>query len=210
MDHGSLCEQAVKWLRRPESQNGPGCIVAVSECTGMYSGEIADAIGFRSVGESQHSVVVEVKVSRSDFLADARKPHRNGETLGMGMFRYYMAPAGLIAQEELPARWGLIEVTGQGLKVRLGHVLEPRNRDLEWQKDTAGWAHDHDRTRETALLVRLLARVGDAELFQQRMKAANNRLAYAQKVIDTKQAELSRALSQYWEIRRMYEEATGQ
>jgi hypothetical protein len=114
MNHKDLCNLSVKWLRRPASLAEPGCNVAVSECTGSYSGEIADAIGFRSVGDEQHSVVVEAKTTRSDFLADARKPHRVGAVAGMGTFRYYIAPIGLIQVEELPSGWGLIEASPRG------------------------------------------------------------------------------------------------
>ncbi len=102
MNHGDLCNLGVKWLRRPASQDGPGCNIAASECTGSYSGEITDAIGFRSVGDEQYTVIVEEKATRTDFLADAKKPHRNGAVIGMGVFRYILAPAGLIQIEELP------------------------------------------------------------------------------------------------------------
>lgn len=36
------------------------------------------------------------------------------------MFRYFMAPAGLIAIDELPDKWGLIEVDGRRAKVVAG------------------------------------------------------------------------------------------
>lgn len=209
-NHQDLCSLGVKWLRRPASQEGPGCNVAASECTGSYSGEIADAIGFRSVGEEQHTVVVEAKVTRSDFLADAKKPHRSGAVAGMGTFRYYLAPAGLIQLDELPAGWGLIEVSARGsLQVRSGHIFEKPREELGWRRDYSMWRHQNDAARETALLVRLLARVGDVETLQRSLKLARNQVAQSQKIIDQQQAELRTALREYWELRQELEKATG-
>lgn len=179
MTHAEGCALAVKWLKRPESQKGPGCIVAVSECKPFDNGEIPDALGFRSVGWEEHSVLVEVKVSRADFLADAKKPHRIDPALGLGAFRYYLAPAGLIAVDELPSGWGLIEVQGRALKVRVGHLLEQRQQHLGFKKDYSAWEHPHNRDRERALLVGLLARIGDADTLHRELKAARNKFTYA-------------------------------
>ena len=210
MSHSELCSLGVKWLRRPASQAGPGCTVVASECTGSYNGEIADAIGFRSVGGEQYSVVVEAKATRSDFLADAKKPHRSGAVVGMGMFRYYLAPAGLIQLGELPISWGLIEVSPRAvLQVRCGHVLEKPQKELGWRRDYSRWKHVHDTDRETALLVRLLARVGDVDALQRSLKEAGKQVARAQKIIDRQQVELRCSLTQYWELRQEHEKMLG-
>lgn len=102
--HAALCDVAVKWLKRAHSAGGPGCLVAVSEVAGGWTGEIPDAIGFNLSHWETGATVIEVKVSRSDFLSDRKKPHRQAG--GMGRWRYYMAPVGLIAVSELPAGWG--------------------------------------------------------------------------------------------------------
>jgi len=172
--HSSLCDIAVKWLQRHDSKKGPGCLVAFSECQADWQGEIPDAIGFRCAGWEQHSVLVEVKVSRADFLADCKKPHRMNPASGMGEFRYFMAPAGLIAVSELPVGWGLIEITKRGLVVRAGHVLERPQRDKEWRRDFSAWRHERSITREMALLVRMMNRVGDAEKLQKMLKSTRN------------------------------------
>lgn len=210
MNHADLCSLAVKWLRRPASQDGPGCNFAASECTGSYSGEIADAIGFRSVGDEQHSVVVEAKITRNDFLADSKKPHRAGVVAGMGVFRYFLAPAGLIQLAELPPAWGLIEASPRGvLKVHLGHVLEKPQERLRWRKDYANWQHANNVERETALLVRLLARVGDVETLQRSLKTARNQVAHSQKIITRQQLELRESLKQYWDLRNEFDQLAG-
>jgi hypothetical protein len=69
-----------------------------------------DAIGWK---KACHSVLVESKVSRGDFLADRGKPFRLKPESGVGCERYYLAPRGLIRVEELPAGWGLLEVCGR-------------------------------------------------------------------------------------------------
>jgi len=74
------------------------------------SGEMPDAIGWK---KACHSVLVESKVSRGDFLADRGKPFRLKPESGVGCERYYLAPRALIRVEELPAGWGLLEVCGR-------------------------------------------------------------------------------------------------
>ena len=73
------------------------------------SGEMPDAIGWK---KACHSVLVECKVSRGDFLADRDKPFRLKPESGVGCERYFMAPRSLIRLDELPMSWGLLEVCG--------------------------------------------------------------------------------------------------
>lgn len=207
MTHADLCSLAVKWLRRPESKAGPGCNLAVSECSAADNGEIPDAIGFRSVGMEQHSVLVEVKVSRADFLVDARKPHRVDPAQGLGRFRYFLAPEGLIAANELPAGWGLIELVGRTLKVRAGHVLEKRQVENGWRRCFAAWEHPHNRDRELALLVRLFARIGDAEALQRELKIARNLLARAAKSAEMHRDRAEKAQRELWMLRQALEDS---
>lgn len=98
--HAQLVAAAVDWLRHKYR-----CGVVLSEqyCA---TGEVPDAIGWKGMCRS---VVVECKVSRSDFLADAKKPFRTNADEGLGCERYYLAPAGVIAPDELPKGWGLLE-----------------------------------------------------------------------------------------------------
>jgi hypothetical protein len=98
MTHAQLVEKAVAWLRRYR------CGVILSEQAGV-SGEMPDAIGWK---KACHSVVVECKVSRADFLADRSKPSRQRPEIGMGAERFYLLPAGLLRPEELSPGWGLL------------------------------------------------------------------------------------------------------
>ena len=74
MTHAQMVERAVVWLR------GYRCGVILSE-QACASGEMPDAIGWKG---ACHSVVVECKISRADFLADREKPFRRKAHLGMG------------------------------------------------------------------------------------------------------------------------------
>jgi hypothetical protein len=77
------------------------------------SGEMPDAIGWK---KACHSVLVECKASRPDFLADREKPFRQKPESGVGCERYYLAPRGLIRVEELRPGWGLLEVCGREIE----------------------------------------------------------------------------------------------
>ena len=50
------------------------------------------------------------------FLADRSKPHRLNPEMGMGKYRYYICPTGLIKPEELPEKWGLIYVSEKDMQ----------------------------------------------------------------------------------------------
>jgi hypothetical protein len=109
MNHAFLVAKAVAWLRRYR------CGVVLSE-QACVSGEMPDAIGWK---RACHSVLVECKVSRADFLADRNKPFRLNPQTGVGSERFYLVAKGLLRVEELPPGWGL---------------LEYRNREIEMVK----------------------------------------------------------------------------
>ena len=100
MNHYELVQRAVKWLK-----NTRGCSFVASECHTVLS-EIPDAIGWLS----SSSILIECKTSRADFLQDKKKYSRKFPEHGLGNWRYYMAEPGLIKPDELPERWGLLEV----------------------------------------------------------------------------------------------------
>ncbi|WP_260524581.1 adenylosuccinate synthase [Pseudomonas aeruginosa] len=171
LNHADLCAIAVKWLQRANSAGGPGCHVAVSECRSGWSGEIPDAIGFRAAGFEDGSTVVECKTSRADFLADRKKAHRAAG--GMGNWRYFLAPEGLISPNELPEGWGLLTVNGRGhVKAVAGLATFYKGRYDVLREQTEVWRHEADRNREQFLLVKLLNRVGDVEELNQRIRGA--------------------------------------
>lgn len=171
MRHADLCAIAVKWLQRANSAGGPGCHVAVSECRSGWTGEVPDAIGFRAAGSlDDGSIVIECKTSRSDFLADRKKAHRAGG--GCGNWRYFMAPEGIIAPDELPERWGLLTVNGRGhVKAVVGLAVKYRQSYAK-DADIAYWRHEANRDREQFILTKLLNRVGDVEEMNRKLRFA--------------------------------------
>jgi len=178
LDHNSLSKLAAKWMQRPTSANGPGCHISFTEVGGLFGGERADAWGYRW-GHGGGSVLVEVKVSRSDFLADTKKPHRNGECLGMGKYRYYMSPEGIINIEDLPGGWGLLWVNSRGhIKLKAGHVLVHQNYNI--RHEISLWKHEPNVKLEMDLMSHLLNRLGDPEKMNLKFRevmAERNRLA---------------------------------
>jgi hypothetical protein len=115
MTHAQLVQKAVAWLRAYR------CGVVLSE-QACLSGEMPDAIGWK---RACHSVLVECKSSRPDFLADRGKPFRSKQELGLGCERFYLAPAALLRPEELPTGWGLLECHNREIK-----LLRPAAKNL--------------------------------------------------------------------------------
>lgn len=106
LSHKELVNAAYKWVLK----NG-SCGVAFRELYTINQ-EYADVIGF---GGWDHSVLLECKISRNDFLADKKKNFRKNPALGMGTHRYYVSPEGLIEPEDvIPMNWGLLWVNEKG------------------------------------------------------------------------------------------------
>lgn len=165
--HDELCCIAVRWLKRSKSQNGSGCRIAFTEARNGYkTGEIPDAIGFRYGVYDEGTVLVEAKTTRSDFLSDKNKPHRINSDLGIGVYRYFIAPEGLISVDELPEKWGLLEVNKRGsVTVKYGHIIDQKNIN-QYKFETRNFEH------ELGLLSNMLARIGDVDEFHRKLKAA--------------------------------------
>jgi hypothetical protein len=124
MTHTQLVERAVRWLRSYR------CGVVLSE-QACVSGEMPDAIGWK---RANHSVLVECKLTRADFLADRCKPFRQKPEQGVGSERFYLTPSALVRREELPPGWGLLEF-------RRGRVelVEPSAKNL---RTAAGFRYE--------------------------------------------------------------------
>ena len=104
MTHDQLVQIAKRWLSKVRK-----CGVVIAELK-SYTAEIPDVIGFRDGG----SILIECKLSRADFLADAKKPFRTDPGQGMGTYRFYLCPTGIITIEDLPDKWGLLWVDEKG------------------------------------------------------------------------------------------------
>jgi hypothetical protein len=123
--HSELCELTAERFRKDSS-------IVLCEYQSWASGEFPDVLCY----QKDKTVLYEIKVSRSDFLADQKKEcrtkwkNRNGyffqiggkqelywqvlapdimfiEKPHLGKYRYYVCPSGLIKPEEVPNGWGL-------------------------------------------------------------------------------------------------------
>lgn len=116
MTHDDLVKKAREWL----SGKSP---VVISELSSI-AGESPDCIAFcanlkkgkEHIGYG--SVLIECKISKSDYCADKNKYFRRCPDKGMGEYRFFMAPKGLIDIDKLPDNWGLLEVDDSG-KVKM-------------------------------------------------------------------------------------------
>jgi hypothetical protein len=115
MTHAVLVTKAVEWLRSYR------CGVVLSE-QACVNGEMPDAIGWK---RASHSVLVECKTSRADFLADKAKAFRQKPELGVGCERFYLVPHNLVRPEELSAGWGLLEYRNRHVQ-----MLRPSRKNL--------------------------------------------------------------------------------
>ena len=127
--HYQLCLEGAKWLHK-QKWNYERCkkkacyrsgacgacrkyhYVAVELIT--WESENTDVWG---LGNFNDSVIIEVKTSHADFLADQKKWCRSEEASARkcqaGRMRWYLCPAGVIKVEELPDSWGLLYWDGK-------------------------------------------------------------------------------------------------
>ncbi len=96
--HHELVQRAERWLKK-----SVGCGFVLKELVSITM-ETPDAIGWKQ----GQSILVECKASRADFLSDKKKLFRRNPDRGMGMYRFYLCPPGVINLEDLPDKWGLL------------------------------------------------------------------------------------------------------
>lgn len=138
--HDQLVLRAEKWLK---SQN---CKVVIRDPFRSWNREQPDAIGWRS----EISILIEVKVSRADFLADAKKAFRADPEKGMGDWRFYLCPPGIIQPEDLPDGWGLLWAYEKTIKKI--HGVPP---NCDWYR----YPQRGNKSAETTMLVSALRRL---------------------------------------------------
>jgi hypothetical protein len=120
--HKKLVNRMANWLK-----NSKRYTVVFSELT-TRNNETPDVIGW--VGNA-FSTLIECKVSVSDFRADKKKVFRRAAELGMGDFRYFAAPLGVIARTEIPDGWGLLEVGERSVRESIAPTLMTSNKNAE-------------------------------------------------------------------------------
>lgn len=146
--HQELVDLGYKWCMSR-------CSFAFKELV-TINRECPDVIGFNSNG----SFLLEAKVSRCDFLSDKNKPFRSLSYLGMGDWRYFIVPKGLVQIEEIPTGWGLIEVNEKA-KAKL--VYNPFGKGNIYDH----WIRNEKNERaERHVLISALRRLEKAKVIQ--------------------------------------------
>jgi len=146
MTHDALIEHGAEWLRNR------GCSVVITDMTHSGS-ETPDCIGWKE----RRSILIEVKVSRADFLKDKKKPFRMSPDQGIGNLRYFLTPEGLVDRSELPAGWGLLEYRepkGRQRKARIVPVVGGES----WPSEAM--LHHSNMNAERSLLISAIRRIG--------------------------------------------------
>jgi hypothetical protein len=138
LDHKKLVKLAAKYAR------SKGFPVVVTELSVQADGGYVepDVIAWRSGG---YSMLIECKASRSDFLADQKKPQRRFPGRSMGYRRWYCAPVDMLSRDDLPLGWGLLEVSMRG------HIRET------WQPVPK----EYNARAEIRLLMSVVRRLGN-------------------------------------------------
>jgi len=145
-EHKKLTSMGCKYLK----SHNFGVVIEELYCSG--SRERTDVFGLRSTC----SVVIEVKVSRNDFLADAKKPER--QSGGLGNYRFYLCPEGLLQPSDMPPKWGLLYAVGNKVVEIVkpsGNMWPPLVRDPQVERYAEDWRlfqHESDIWAERSAL----------------------------------------------------------
>lgn len=92
-----------------------------------HNAELPDILAF----DMRFSTIIECKVTRTDFLKDAKKSFRLNPNSGMGDWRYYCCPKDLIKPEEIPYGWGLLYVYPSGAIRKQREAIKLFKKDID-------------------------------------------------------------------------------
>ncbi len=121
--HKDCVKRMSLWLR-----NSRRHAVVLAERNIPSVSEQPDVFGWVGNGES---TLIECKVSRADFNADKNKVFRRYDESGVGDFRYFAAPSGVLKAEDMPDGWGLLEITEYQVRERKPAILKRANKSAE-------------------------------------------------------------------------------
>lgn len=121
MTHEELCEATARKFVQT---------FALWEVRGKW--ENPDVITWNSSGRS---TIYEIKMSRSDFLADFKKKCRQADHKKAGCRYFYVCYGDFIKKEEVPDNWGLIYYINKKFKIikyPCGNLWDDKpDRDLQ-------------------------------------------------------------------------------
>jgi hypothetical protein len=145
MTHKELVLTAMEWL---ENEHKCPLVFPELKCS---SREIPDVIGFFDDGIT---VVIECKISKTDFSGDKKKPYRQYPEDGMGDYRYFAISRNIayLFADEIPENWGLVLFDNGTVKVE----IEPKRFDYS------------NKRNESSLLVAAIRSMGITTAFHHR------------------------------------------
>ena len=127
--HGELIQRAEKWAYGNSLyRNKYRCNVVFPELV-TWCRETPDIIGW--CRGSTTTLLIEVKVSRSDFKVEKKKLHRRMPERAMGNFRFYCCPYNMIREEEVPDFWGLLYLSKTGKSIKLIKPAEYQKANIK-------------------------------------------------------------------------------
>ena len=108
--HHDLAGRLAEWLRQQGRVTWENIELLVSREEGGRQSIRPDVFSLVATYDEKriNPCVHEVKVSRSDFLADISRPEKRAGYLKLAEVMYYAAPAGMIDAAEVPAECGLL------------------------------------------------------------------------------------------------------
>lgn len=146
--HDQLVQRAAQWLK-----GSCGCSAVLTELRAFNaSGECPDAVGWRS----NYSILVECKTTRSDFKADQRKHFKDDPRRGVGTYRFYLCPPGIIDVNDLPNGWGLLYAEPR----KISRIAGPQGNSWGYGQNR-DWIQPRNTDAEIAMLVSALRRTGE-------------------------------------------------
>ncbi len=93
-----------------------------------------DGVAYSLYASTGHEISgFEIKVSRSDFLAEMKNPGKSGDAMCLFDRWWLVAPKGIAAKEEIPKNWGFYEiVNGKFFKRKHAPELTPDPLNLSF------------------------------------------------------------------------------
>ena len=141
LTHEYLAKQGAKWLK---AHGYP--IVKVESHSNRL--EHPDVIGFNA----SHSAVIEVKLSKEDFLRDFNKYCRQPWFTGLGNYRFFLVPESLYAELKIESenKWHYLLARDDGSIY--SHEIHPNSNQIPWNWESFG----SDMSMERAILYTLV------------------------------------------------------
>lgn len=124
LTHRQLCELGARFILSLRHPTGYPWRILIE--TG-YRAENPDVFAYTKY----HSILIECKTSRSDFLADMKKPFRQNPQIGIGERRLYLVNQGVCTQNEMPKGWQLLIAYDKDTILLPENFLSPESNAID-------------------------------------------------------------------------------